>query len=54
MVGHYFNEPGHSIYNMVVAAVEQVFYQGRKIIEKRESMWIENLEAEYRGLNKKQ
>ena len=54
VVGQHFNEPGHSIYNMEVAAIEKVFDRGRKIIEKRESMWIENLEAEYKGLNQKQ
>ena len=54
VVGQHFNEPGHSIYNMEVAAIEKVFDRGKKIIEKRESMWIENLEAEYKGLNKKQ
>ena len=54
MVGQHFNEPGHSIYNMEVAAIEKVFDRGKKIIEKRECMWIENLEAEYKGLNKKQ
>ena len=46
-------QPGHSIYNMEVAAIEKVFDRGRKIIEKRESIWIENLKAEYKGLNKK-
>ena len=54
VVGQHFNEPGHSIYNMEVAAIEKVFDSGRKIIEKRESMWIENLVAEYKGLNQKQ
>ena len=51
--GQHFNEPGYSIYNMEVAAIEKVFDRGRKIIEKRESMRIENLEAEYKGLNQK-
>ena len=53
VVGQHFNELGLSIYNMEVAAIEKVFDRGRKIIEKRESMRIENLEAEYKGLNQK-
>ena len=51
MVGQHFNGPGHSLHNMEVAAIEKVFEKGENIIEKRESMWIENLEAEFRGLN---
>ena len=54
VVGQHFNEPGHSISNMEVAALEKVFDRGKQIIEKRESMWIENLEAEFKGLNQKQ
>ena len=53
VVGQYFNGPGHSISNMEVAAIEKVFEKGKNIIEKRESMWIQNLEAELRGLNHK-
>ena len=51
VVGEHFNEPGHSIYNREVAAIEFLFDRGWTIIEKRESMWIE---AEYKGLTKKQ
>ena len=51
VVGQHFNGPGHSLSNMEVAAIEKVFENGKKIIEKRESMWIQNLEAEFRGLN---
>ena len=54
VVGQHFNEPGHSIFNMEVAALEKVFDRGKQIIEKRESMWIETLEAEFKGLNQKQ
>jgi hypothetical protein len=54
VVGQHFNGPGHSIFNMEVAAIEKVFAQGKQTIEKRESMWIENLEAEFKGLNQKQ
>ena len=53
VVGQHFNEPGHSIFNMEVAALEKVFDRGKQIIEKRESMWIEILEAEFKGLNQK-
>ena len=34
--------------------VEKVFTKGTKFIEKRESLWIEKLEAEFKGLNKLQ
>ena len=54
VVGQHFNGPGHSISNMEVAAIEKVFERGTQIIEKRESMWIEFLEAEFMGLNKQQ
>ena len=53
VVGQHFNEPGHSIFNMEVAALEKVFDRGKQIIKKRESMWIETLEAEFKGLNQK-
>ena len=54
VVGQHFNGPGHSIFNMEVAAIEKVFSKGKQTIEKRESMWIEHLEAEFKGLNQKQ
>ena len=54
LIGQHFNGPGHSIFNMEVAAIEKVFAKGKQTIEKRESMWIENLEAEFKGLNQKQ
>ena len=54
VIGQHFNGPGHSIFNMVVAAIEQVFSKDKRTIEKRESMWIEYLEAEFKGLNQKQ
>ena len=54
VVGQHFNGPGHSIFNMEVAAIEQVFSKDKQTIEKRESMWIEYLEAEFKGLNQKQ
>ena len=54
MVGQHFNEPGHSIFNMKVAALEKVFDRGKPIIEQRESIWIEILEAEFKVLNQKQ
>ena len=40
--------------DMKVAALEKVFDRGKKIIEKRESMRIGILEAEFKGLNQKQ
>ena len=52
VVGQHFNGPGHSIFNMEVAAIEKV--KGKQTIEKRESMWIEYLAAEFKGLNQKQ
>ena len=54
MVGQHFNGPGHSIFNMEVAAIEKVFSKSKQTIEKRESMWIDHLEAEFKGLNQKQ
>ena len=54
VVGLHFNEPGHSLHNMEIAVIEKVFDRGRPTIEKRESMWIEILEAEFKGLNQKQ
>ena len=43
----------HSVANMNILALEKVFNPGTKIIEKRESHWINKLEAEYLGLNRK-
>ena len=54
VVGLHFNGPGHSMANMEIMAIEKVFTNGTKFIEKRESMWIEKLEAEFKGLNKRQ
>ena len=51
VVGQHLNGPGHSLNNLEVAAIEKVFEKGKNITEKRESMWIENLEVEFRGIN---
>ena len=51
-VGDHFNGPGHTLANMNILAIEKVFTPGQAIIEKRESMWISKLEAEFRGLNR--
>ena len=52
-VGEHFNGPGHSVANMKILALEKVFKPGEQMIEKRESFWINRLEAEFRGLNRK-
>lgn len=52
-VGEHFNGPGHSLHDMKILALEKVFTPGQQILEKRESFWINKLEAEYSGLNRK-
>ena len=52
-IGDHFNGPGHSVSDMKVLALEKVYKPGLSIIEKRESLWINRLEAEFRGLNRK-
>ena len=54
VVGQHFCGPGHSLENMHIMAIEKVFTRGTKFIEKRESLWIEKLAAELKGLNKHQ
>ena len=51
-IGDHFNGPGHSLANMNILALEKVFTPGQAMIEKRESLWINKLEAEFRGLNR--
>ena len=43
---------GHLLHDMQILALEKVFTPG--ILEKRESLYINMLEAEYSGLNRKQ
>ena len=52
-IGDHFNGPGHSIFDMKILALEKVYKPGLSIIEKRESLWINRFEAEFRGLNRK-
>ena len=52
-VSEHFNGPGHSLHDMQIMAIEKVFTPDQKILEKRESLWINKLEAEYYGLNRK-
>ena len=54
VIGQHFSSTGHSLDNVQITAIEKVFTKGRTYIEKRESMWIERLEAEFKGLNIKQ
>ena len=51
VVGVHFNGPGHSLENLKISAIEKVFNMGQQIILKREAMWINLFEAEYKGLN---
>ena len=51
-VGAHFNGPGHSLANMNILALEKVYSRGTKFIEKRESLWINQLEAQYKGINR--
>ena len=53
VVGQHFNGPGHSLEHLKISAIEKVFNRGQNIILKRESMWINLFEAEYKGLNAK-
>ena len=51
VIGNHFSNPGHSLANLEVTAVEKVFKKGQGFIQKRESMWINKFEAEHQGLN---
>jgi hypothetical protein len=44
---------GHSLHDMQILALEKVFTAGQRILEKRVSLYINKLEAEYSGLNRK-
>ena len=37
--------------NLKISAIEKVFNVGQETILKREAMWINLFEAEYKGLN---
>ena len=52
-IGEHFNGPGHSLSNMNIIGIEKVFTATQPILEKRESLWINKLEAEFKGLNRK-
>ena len=51
VVGVHFNGPGHSLENLKITAIENVFNRNKEIILKRESFFINTFEAEYKGLN---
>ena len=51
VIGNHFSNPGHSLANLEVTAIEKVFKKGQGFIQKRESMWINKFEAEHQGLN---
>ena len=51
-IGDHFNGPGHTMANMNILTVEKVYKPGKAILEKRESLWINKLEAEFMGLNR--
>jgi hypothetical protein len=53
VVGQHFNGPGHSLDNLKITAIEKVFKRGTETILKRESLWINLFEAEFKGLNSK-
>ena len=50
-VSEHFNGPGHSLHDMQIIALEKVFTPGQRILEKRESLWINKLEADHSGFN---
>ena len=47
----HFNGPGHNLENLKISTLEKVFNVGQETILKREAMWINLFEAEYKGLN---
>ena len=51
VIGTYFNGPGHSLDNMEYTAVEKVYTKSESVLNKRESFWIREFEAEHQGLN---
>ena len=52
-IGEHFNGPGHSVANLTICAFEKVLSVSQEILEKRESFYINKLESEHKGLNKK-
>ena len=52
-VGEHFNGPGHSLAHMSIFALEKVFCSDQEILEKRESYYINILQAEFKGINRK-
>ena len=53
VIGQHFNGPGHSLANLEITAIEKIFSRGTQTILKRESLWINKFEAEFKGLNAK-
>ena len=51
VIGTHFNGPGHSLDNMEYTAVEKVYTKSESVLNKRESFWIREFEAEHQGLN---
>ena len=53
VIGQHFNGPGHSLAHLQITTIEKIFNRGTQTILKRESLWINRFEAEFKGLNMK-
>ena len=51
--GAHFNEKGHSISDMTITIVEKVHSSRDQFRKQRESMFIDNFNTKYKGMNKK-
>ena len=51
--GEHFNLPGHRPHHLRASMLEKVFKPGRKLIEIRESFYIQQFETETHGMNKR-
>ena len=51
--GEHFNLPGHAISDMEVTILEKVFSKDPQFRKTRESMFIEQFNTKYKGMNKK-
>ena len=51
--GFHFNLPGHKIHHMTVTILEKIHSRSPQIRKTRESMFIEQFNTKYKGMNQK-
>ena len=51
--GHHFNLPGHQVSDMEITIIEKIYNPDGRFRRSRETMWIQEFNTKYKGMNRR-